>query len=92
MFFRCGDMIVELAHDLKAGVLSGPDRFGGLSWRVPDAGRAHDRLEAAGFSVSEARPGRKPGTRVFTVRAGTCNVLTLMLEPSPERGEPGPVE
>ena len=39
MFFRCGDLIVELAHDLKSGVSSGPDRLWGLSWRVPDAAR-----------------------------------------------------
>ena len=39
MFFRCGDLIVEIAHDLKAGVSSGPDRLWGLSWRVPDARR-----------------------------------------------------
>ena len=82
MFFRCGDLIVEIAHDPKAGVSSGPDRLWGLSWRVPDAGAARDRLHAAGLDVSELRPGRKPGTRVFTVRDQTCGVPTLVLEPS----------
>src|SRR5204863_551589 len=62
MFFRCGDLIVEIAHDLAAGVSSGPDRLWGVSWRVPDAGAARDRLHAAGLDVSEVRPGRKPGT------------------------------
>jgi catechol 2,3-dioxygenase-like lactoylglutathione lyase family enzyme len=81
MFFRCGDLIVEIAHDLKTGVASGPDRVRGLSWRVPDAPATRDRLEAAGLDVSEARSGRKPGTRVFTVRDRTCGVPTLMLEP-----------
>jgi catechol 2,3-dioxygenase-like lactoylglutathione lyase family enzyme len=81
MFFRCGDLIVEIAHELNVGVSAGPDRFRGLSWRVPDAGSARDRLEAAGLDVSNARPGRKPGTRVFTVRDRTCGVPTLMLEP-----------
>jgi len=85
MFFRCGDLIVELAHDLKHGVSSGPDRLWGLSWRVPDARAAHARLAAAGLDVTEARPGRKPGTAVFTVRNGTCGVPTLVLEPSPPR-------
>ena len=80
LFFRCGDLIVEIAHDLKEGVSSGPDRLRGLSWRVPDAGSARDRLRAAGLDVSDARAGRKPGTRVFTVRDGTCGVPTLMLE------------
>ena len=81
MFFRCGDLIVELAHDLKVGESSGPDQLWGLSWRVPDAGSTHDRLRSAGIDVSDLRPGRKPGTRVFTVRARTCGVATLVLEP-----------
>jgi len=83
MFFRCGDLIVEIAHDLRAGVSSGPDRLWGLSWRVPDAEAAHRRLAAAGSDVTSVRPGRKPGTRVFTVRDGTCGVPTLVLEPTP---------
>jgi catechol 2,3-dioxygenase-like lactoylglutathione lyase family enzyme len=82
MFFRCGDLIVETAHDLKAGVSSGPDRLWGLSWRVPDALAAHARIRSAGLDVTDARPGRKPGTHVFTVRDGTCGVPTLMLQPS----------
>ncbi|MGH7414012.1 MAG: VOC family protein [Candidatus Rokuibacteriota bacterium] len=82
MFFRCGDLVVELAHDLRAGVSAGPDKLWGLSWRVEDAAAARARLLAAGFDVSETRPGRKPGTQVFTVRDGTCGVPTLMLQPS----------
>jgi len=85
MFFGCGDLIVELAHDLAAGVSSGPDRLWGLSWRVADAGAARARLRGAGLAVSETRPGRKPGTRVFTVGDGTCGVPTLMLQPSPPK-------
>ena len=82
MFFRCGDLIVEVAHDLAAGVSAGPDRLWGLSWRVPDADAARARLTAAGVDVSEVRGGRKPGTRVFTVRDRTCGVPTLVLQPS----------
>ena len=91
MFFRCGDLIVEIAHDLEAGVSSGPDRLWGLSWRVPDALAAHARIRSAGLDVTDARPGRKPGTHVFTVRDGTCGVPTLMLQPSPDRPERGPL-
>jgi len=85
MFFRCGDLIVEIAHDLARGVSAGEDQLWGLSWRVPDAGSARTRLHAAGVDVTELRPGRKPGTRVFTVRDKTCGVPTLMLEPPPTR-------
>ena len=85
MFFRCGDLIVEVAHDLAGGVSPGNDRLWGLSWRVPDAELTWARLRAAGVDVTELRPGRKPGTRVFTVRDRTCGVPTLVLEPSPAR-------
>jgi catechol 2,3-dioxygenase-like lactoylglutathione lyase family enzyme len=83
LFFRCGDLIVELAHDLKAGVGAGSDRLWGLSWRVPDAEATRARLATAGLDVSEVRAGRKPGTRVLTLRDGTGGVPTLLLERSP---------
>lgn len=85
MFFRCGDMIFEVAHSLKAGKGDGPDKLWGMTWRVADADAAQARIAAAGFNVSEVRAGRKPGTKVFTVRDRTCGVPTLMLQPSPER-------
>src|SRR5258708_32557501 len=76
LFFRCGDLIVEVAHDLEAGVGDGPDRLWGLSWRVPDAEAARTRLPAPGLAASERRPGRKPGTRGRTVRRGTVGAAT----------------
>jgi catechol 2,3-dioxygenase-like lactoylglutathione lyase family enzyme len=83
MFFRCGDAIVEIVHDLA--ISDARDRLWGLSWRVADAEAARARLAAAGLDVSEVRPGMKPGTRVFTVRDNTCGVPTLMIEPSSRR-------
>lgn len=79
MFFRCGDLVVEVAHDLKGGVSDGADSFWGLSWRAPDIAAAHDRMAAAGLSVSEIRTGRKPGTKVFTVRDAPGGVPTIVL-------------
>jgi catechol 2,3-dioxygenase-like lactoylglutathione lyase family enzyme len=82
MFFRCGDIIVEIAHDPALGAA---DQLWGLSWRVTGADAARARLVSAGVNVSEVRPGMKPGTHVFTVRDGACGVPTLMIEPSPKR-------
>ena len=76
MFFRCGDAIVELAHDPALGA----DLLWGLSWRVAAADTARERLANAGLDVSEVRQGMKPGTRVFTVRDATCGVPTLIIE------------
>lgn len=83
LFFRVGGVTVEVAGRLGAAPGGGgPDQFGGLAWRVPDADAARKRLTGAGFDVSEVRAGAKPGTRVFTVRDGTHGVPTLILEPA----------
>jgi catechol 2,3-dioxygenase-like lactoylglutathione lyase family enzyme len=79
LFFRAGNAVVEVGASLKAPVSDAKDRFGGLAWRVKDAQGARARIAAAGIDVSEVRPGRKPGTSVFTVRSGTGGVPTLML-------------
>ena len=86
MFFRCGDLVVEVTHrpgkqtDATQDRLK--DRLGGICWRVADIDATHARLAAAGVDVSEVRTGRKPGTRVMTVRSSTCGVPTLLVQPS----------
>jgi len=79
LFFRCGDLVVEIAHDLKKGVSDGPDHLWGLSWRTPDIAKANARLKAAGIDVSEPRDGRRPGSQVFTVKNHTGGVPTLVI-------------
>jgi catechol 2,3-dioxygenase-like lactoylglutathione lyase family enzyme len=81
MFFRCGDLIVEVVR--RPGAEQTNDELMGLSWRVADIDAARGRLVTAGLDVSEVRAGRKPGTRVMTVRDGTCGVRTLFLELTP---------
>ncbi len=83
MFFRCGDLVIEIGHGLKAGVSDAPDSLGGLAWRMNQPAAVQARLAEAGFDVSEVRKGRKPGTEVFTVRDRTCGVPTLMLSGVP---------
>src|SRR6266702_5203922 len=91
MFFRCGDLIVEVSH--RSGKPAGGardklhDRLRGLCWRVADIDATRARLTAAGVDVSEVRTGRKPGTRVMTVRNGTCGVPTLLVQPSAGNAE-----
>ena len=86
MFFRCGDLVVEVTHrpgkpgDKKADAAQ--DRLRGICWRVADIDATRARLTADGVDVSEVRTGRKPGTRVMTVRSGTCGVPTLLVQPS----------
>jgi catechol 2,3-dioxygenase-like lactoylglutathione lyase family enzyme len=87
MFFRVGHITVEVAARLDAAVdTQAPDRAWGISWRVGDADAARARLAEAGFDVSDVRTGRRPGTRVLSVRGDPCGVATLVLEP-PARPE-----
>lgn len=86
MFFRCGDLIVEVVQRPGQPKADAPDRLWGLSWRVGDLDATRARLVAAGIDASEIRAGRKPGTRVLSLRSGTCGVPTLLLERN-SRGE-----
>jgi catechol 2,3-dioxygenase-like lactoylglutathione lyase family enzyme len=82
MFFRCGDLIVEIVQRPGKDAMSDTahDRLWGLSWRVADLDATRERLVSSGVDVSEVRTGRKPGTRVLTVRNGTCGIPTLLVE------------
>jgi catechol 2,3-dioxygenase-like lactoylglutathione lyase family enzyme len=87
-FLRVGGVTIEIAQPLQASrsepqASKETDRLWGLSWRVPDADAARARLLEAGIDVSEVRAGRKQGTRVISVKDGTCGVPTLMIEPAP---------
>ena len=48
MFFRCGDLIVEVAHRPGKEATSGPDKLHGISWRVANVDATRARLAAAG--------------------------------------------
>jgi catechol 2,3-dioxygenase-like lactoylglutathione lyase family enzyme len=83
MFFRCGELIVEVVHRPDGNVDQAHDKLWGLSWRVADINATRARLASAGIDVSEVRTGRKPGTRVATVRNGTCGIPALLVERTP---------
>jgi catechol 2,3-dioxygenase-like lactoylglutathione lyase family enzyme len=83
MFFRCGDLIIEIVQRPVAGSDEDHDKLWGLSWRVADIEATRARLLEAGVVVSESRSGRKPGTRVVTVRSSTCGIPTLLVQPAP---------
>lgn len=84
LFFKVGDITVEIMHRLDQDQYpDADDVLWGLSWRVDDLDAAHARLSDAGVEVSQTRTGRKPGTRVFTVKSHTLDVPTLFIEQSP---------
>jgi catechol 2,3-dioxygenase-like lactoylglutathione lyase family enzyme len=81
LFFRIGGLTIEIAASLGNQIdAAAADDLWGIAYRVPEADAARERLAGQGFDVTEVRRGRKPGTRVFTVRARTHGVATLCLE------------
>ncbi|MEM9668958.1 MAG: VOC family protein [Pseudomonadota bacterium] len=84
LFFRTGGLIFEVVHRLdKDQDPAGADKIWGLTWTVDNLEAAHQRLSSNGFDISEIRAGRKPGSRVFTVRDGTLDVPTLFIAHEP---------
>lgn len=82
LFFRIGGITVEIGSGLEPSRSpDAPDRLWGLAYAVADVDRARERVAAAGFDVSEVRPGRKAGTRVCTVRGDPWGVATLLIGP-----------
>ncbi|MGH7010335.1 MAG: VOC family protein [Caulobacteraceae bacterium] len=85
MFFRLGDLVLEVATPLKRDETTGGaddrDRYTGFALRVGDVEAAQARLCAGGFAISKVRAGRKPGTRVATVRSGVPGAPVLLIGP-----------
>jgi catechol 2,3-dioxygenase-like lactoylglutathione lyase family enzyme len=80
--FACGDMVVEVVSKAAESPRR-PDRLWGIGWSVAKAEDTRERLAKAGLNVSDVKDGAKPGTRVFTIRDGTCNVPTLVVQHLP---------
>jgi catechol 2,3-dioxygenase-like lactoylglutathione lyase family enzyme len=59
MFFRCGDLIVEVVHRPDAN--ADKDKLWGLSWRVADIEATRTRLASAGLDVSRCEPAASRG-------------------------------
>ncbi|MEL6858795.1 MAG: VOC family protein [Pseudomonadota bacterium] len=84
LFFRVGGLTLEVIHRLgEDHAPEDSDSIWGLTWETDDLEAAHARLSAAGQDVSELRTGRKPGSKVFTVRDGTQNIPTLFIAHTP---------
>jgi len=80
LFFRVGDCTIEAIHRLdETHDPDGMDKIWGLTWATQDLEAAHSRLRKLGIGVSEIRDGRKPGSRVFSVRSGALGIPTLFI-------------
>ena len=78
LFFRLNHTTIEVIG--KPNEDDPADKLWGLAWSVEDLKATHQRLVKEGIEISEVKAGRKENTLVCTVKSGTCNVPTLLIE------------
>jgi catechol 2,3-dioxygenase-like lactoylglutathione lyase family enzyme len=81
LFFRSGKLTLEVIERQDAPPAS--DYFWGITYQCADLEDTLAALDRAGVAHSPLRAGRKPGTRVATLKSHHLGIPTLLLEPSP---------
>ncbi len=79
LFFRLGKMTLEVIHNRKEPPAK--DLFWGITYHCKDIDLTIACLDEHGIAHSPIRAGRKPGTRVATVRSHCLGLPTLLLGP-----------
>jgi len=80
LFFRAGKLTLEVIASGDGA--SDGSAFWGLALACPALDLHVVELAARGVAVSEVREGRKPGTRVATVRSHCLDIPTLLIQPA----------
>jgi catechol 2,3-dioxygenase-like lactoylglutathione lyase family enzyme len=80
LFFRTSHMSIEVIATAKHDPHR--DSLWGIALRANDIASAYRRLVDAGVEVSALRDGRKPHTRVCTVKSHCCGIPTLLIGPA----------
>ena len=80
LFFRVGKLtleIIEPAEDKPER-----DHFWGIAYQCPDISMTAAGLQKAGVALSAVRSGRKPGTKVATIKSHSLAIPTLLIQPA----------
>jgi len=77
LFFRTSHMSIEVIASEKTG---DTDRLWGIALRCTNLEATYARLQQAGITVTEPKPGRKPGTQVSTVKSSALGIPTLLVQ------------
>ena len=80
LFFRVGKLTLEVVE--PAGEKPERDHFWGIAYQCSDLSSTTQKLLERGVALSEARIGRKPGTKVATVKSHSLTIPTLLVEPA----------
>ncbi|MEE4145734.1 MAG: VOC family protein [Halieaceae bacterium] len=78
LFFRAGKLTLEVIE--PSGGQAAADYFWGIAYQCADLEQLAAQLAARGVKLSEVRAGRKPGSRVATVKSHGLGIPTLLIE------------
>ena len=81
LFFRTGGITLEVIE--AQGQEPGADYFWGIALQCANIEHAATALTGRGVTLSELREGRKPGTRVASIKSHTLRIPMLLIEPAP---------
>ena len=85
LFFRGGKLTLEV---LASETETAASAFWGITYQCADLDRMVAGLESRGVAHSDIRLGRKPGTRVATVKSHCLQIPTLLIEPASPAATP----
>ena len=80
LFFRAGKMTLEVIANPEKGPAE--PSFWGIALQCPDIEATAARLQSVRVELSEIRDGRKPGTRVATLKSHCLGLPTLLIQPA----------
>ena len=83
LFFRTGGITLEVIE--AKGQESAADYFWGIALQCKNIEHTATALIGRGVTLSEVRDGRKPGTRVASVKSHTLRIPMLLIEPDSVR-------
>ena len=80
LFFRAGKLTLEVIESDSEDARG--NFFWGIAYQCPDIERASAEFMARGVALSDVRQGRKPGTRVASIKSHCLQIPTLLIEPA----------
>ena len=81
LFFRGGKLTLEVIQSEEGE--PGKSDFWGIAYRCADIEATVEDMQGRGVALSAIREGRKPGTRVATVKSHCLGIPTLLIQPAP---------
>lgn len=79
LFFRAGKLTLEVIESQADSGDDGDEGFWGIAYRCEDIDATAAAMARRGVVLSPVREGRKPGTRVATVKSHCLDIPTLLI-------------